>query len=139
QRPGRPWTRPRPWPRRRRREGRPMYETQAELDAFFACLFQFHPVRKLGEGAFGIAILVFDDVEQIYKVFKLPRDRRTNDALLEEGANLRKLSELLHPNIIRLYQYGKVRMEWGGQVEDRYYINMAFGGSSLRAQLGPYR
>src|SRR5438128_2620958 len=91
-RPGRPWTRPRPWPDRRRREGRSMYETQAEVDAFFACLFQFQPIQRLGEGAFGIAILVFDEVEQIYKVFKLPRDRRTNDALLEEGANLRKLS-----------------------------------------------
>jgi len=34
-----------------------MYETQAEIEAFFKCLYQFRFVRKLGEGAFGIAVL----------------------------------------------------------------------------------
>ena len=116
-----------------------MYETQAEIDQFFKCLFQFRPLKKLGEGAFGIAILVLDEVEQVRKVFKLPKDKRTTDALCKEGANLVKLSELLHPNIIRLHQFGKVRMEWNGVEEDRYYLNMAFGGSSLRSKLGPLR
>jgi serine/threonine protein kinase len=116
-----------------------MYETQAELDEFFKCLFQFRPVRKLGEGGFGTAILVFDEVEQVQKVFKLPKDQHTTEALLQEGANLRKLSELLHPNIIRLHQYGKVCMEWNDVKEERYYLNMAFGGTSLRAKLGPLR
>lgn len=116
-----------------------MYETQAEIDAFFKCLFQFRPVKKLGEGAFGLAILVFDEVEQVQKVFKVPRNNDTTEALQKEGANLVKLSELLHPNIIRLHQYGKVRMTWDGKETDRYYINMAFGGSSLRGKLGRLR
>src|SRR4051794_1591641 len=113
-----------------------MYETQAELDAFFRCLFQFRFERKLGEGAFGLAVLVHDEVEEIRKVFKLPKDRQVTEALLQEGANLRKLSELSHPNIIHLHQYGKVVMKWNGVKENRYYLNMAFGGTSLRARLG---
>lgn len=116
-----------------------MYDTQQEIDEFFKCLFQFRPVRKLGEGAFGLAILVLDEVEQVQKVFKLPKDKHTTEALCKEGSNLVKLSELLHPNIIRLHQFGKVRMTWNGTEEDRYYINMAYGGSSLRAKLGRLR
>ena len=97
------------------------------------------PSEKLGEGGFGIAILVFDEVEQLHKVFKLPKDANTTRALCKEGANLVKLSELLHPNIIRLHQFGKVHLTWENADEDRYYINMAFGGSSLRAKLGRLR
>lgn len=113
-----------------------MYETQDELDAFFEPLFQFRPVRKLGEGAFGLAVLVYDEVEEVHKVFKLPKTQETTDALQREGANMRKLSELLHPNIIRLHQYGRIRMNWQGKEEERYYLNMAYGGKSLRARLG---
>jgi serine/threonine protein kinase len=113
-----------------------MYESQAEIDAFFDELIQFRPVRILGAGSFGVAILVYDEVEQNRKVFKLPRDQVTTDALLLEGNNLRRLEELYHPNIIRLYQLGKVRLHWSGEQQDRYYLNMAYGGTSLRHQLG---
>ncbi|HKI33443.1 MAG TPA: protein kinase [Gemmataceae bacterium] len=116
-----------------------MYETQAEIEAFFKCLYQFRFVRKLGEGAFGIAVLAYDTVEQIHKVFKLPHDRGTTEALVHEGMNLRKLRDLSHPNIIQLYQLGAVPMEWQGTTEERYYLNMAFGGTSLRSKLGPLR
>jgi serine/threonine protein kinase len=116
-----------------------MYETQTEIDAFFKCLVQFRPVKQLGKGGFGLALLVYDEVEEAQKVFKLPRDQETTNALIQEGANLRKLEELYHPNIIRLYQLGKVRLTWNDEVQDRYYLNMAYGGTSLRAKLGSLR
>jgi serine/threonine protein kinase len=116
-----------------------MYDTQAEIDAFFRCLYQFKPIKKLGQGNFGLAILVYDEVEGRRKVFKLPKDERTTEALRKEGEHLRKLSEeLLDPHIIRLHQYGKVVMEWNGVEQERYYLNMAFGGTSLRSKLGDY-
>ncbi len=116
-----------------------MYDTQAEIDAFFACLYQFRPLKKLGEGAFGLALLVEDTVEGDQKVFKLPKERATTEALKQEGANLRLLSKLLHPNIIRLNQYGMVKMPWNGAVEERFYLNMDYGGTSLCARLGQLR
>lgn len=116
-----------------------MYETHAELDAFLRHFYQVRFVRELGEGAFGIAILVYDGIEQCHKVFKLPRNRSTTDALIHEGINLRRLRDLSHPNIIQLYQFGAVPMQWQGRTEERYFISMAFGGTSLRAKLGPLR
>ncbi len=113
-----------------------MFETYAELEAFFDRLYQFQIVRKLGEGAFGLAILVFDTVEQEHKVFKLPKSWQTMEALKQEGDNLRALRKLLHPNIIQLNQYGFVPLDWNGRREDRYYLNMAYGGTSLRHKLG---
>jgi serine/threonine protein kinase len=116
-----------------------MYETQAELEAFFKCLYHFRLVKKLGEGHFGIAVLVYDDAEKEHKVFKFPKDTHTTEALRQEGENLKALQQLSHPNIIRLYQYGWVPLEWKGSVEERHYLNMAFGGTSLRAKLGQLR
>ena len=116
-----------------------MYETQDEIDTFCKALFHYRHVKKLGEGAFGIALLVFDEVENISKVIKLPKNAETTEALRHEGTNMRKLQELLHPNIIRLYQYGMVRMTWRGIEEERFYLNMAYGGSSLRAKMGDLR
>ncbi|MGF1578085.1 MAG: protein kinase [Gemmataceae bacterium] len=113
-----------------------MFDTYAELEAFFERLYQFRIVRKLGEGAFGLAILVFDVVEQEHKVFKLPKSWQTMEALKQEGDNLRALRKLLHPNIIQLNQYGFVPLEWDGRIEERYYLNMAYGGTSLREKLG---
>ena len=39
-----------------------MYDTQAELDAFLKHFYQVRFVRRLGEGAFGLAILVYDGI-----------------------------------------------------------------------------
>jgi len=117
-----------------------MYETQAEIDAFLKCLFQFKWIRNLGDGAFGWAILVYDEVEKVNKVFKLPKDSKTTEALRNEGEIFRRLrDELQDPHIVRLHQYGMVRMVWNGVSEERYYLNVAFGGSSLRSKLGDYR
>lgn len=116
-----------------------MYESAAEIDVFFKCLFQYRPIRRLGEGAFGLAFLVFDEVEKVKKVFKFPKDESTTEALHREGENLVKLSELAHANIIRLHQYGKVRMTWNGVEQDRYYLNMAYGGIALREKVGKLR
>lgn len=117
-----------------------MYETQAEIDAFLKCLFQFKWVKRLGDGAFGWAILVYDEVEKVNKVFKLPKDSKTTEALRNEGEIFRRLrDELQDPHIVRLHQYGMVRLEWNGVSEERYYLNVAFGGSSLRSKLGDYR
>ena len=116
-----------------------MYDTQEELDAFFSTLFDIKQIRKLGAGGFGKTVLVLDETEQIEKVYKLPHDEKTSEALKTEGKNLRMLEHLLSPNIIRLHKYGRVRMKWHGTEEDRYYLCLAYGGTSLRDKLGPIR
>lgn len=112
------------------------YESEKEKEAFFKSLFQFRMERPLGEGAFGLAILAFDETEKVRKVFKLPRDKKTTEALKTEGANLVKLRGLLHDNIIQLHQYGRTRIQWNGAEEERYYLCLAYGGTSLRVKLG---
>jgi serine/threonine protein kinase len=116
-----------------------MYDSQEEIDAFLKVLYHYRYVRTLGSGAFGIALLVHDDVEGIDKVFKLPKNRETTEALRSEGANLRKLEDLLHRNIIRLHQFGKVLLNWNGREQERYYLNMQYGGVSLRSKIGAIR
>jgi serine/threonine protein kinase len=59
--------------------------------------------------------------------------------LRKEGANLTRLGEILHPNILRLHQVGKVQVQWNNVREDRYFVTVAYGGVSLRAKLGPLR
>lgn len=115
------------------------YETTEERAAFFNSLFQFRMERPLGEGAFGLAILAFDETESVQKVFKLPRDGNTTDALKTEGANLVRLRELLHKNIIQLYQFGRTKIIWNGEEQERYYLLLAYGGTSLRTKLGKLR
>ena len=63
-----------------------MYETDTELEAFFKSLYHFRFERRLGEGAFGLAVLAFDETEEIFKVFKLPKTQETTEALQIEGA-----------------------------------------------------
>lgn len=118
---------------------RAMYESQEEIDRFFGALFQYRPVRILGAGAFGLAVLAFDETERVQKVFKLPKTQDTVRALKKEGENLVKLRGLLHPNIIQLYQYGRVRVPSSAGQEDRYYLCLAYGGKSLRDLLGEPR
>ena len=81
-------------------------------------------------------VLALDETEQIKKVFKLPKEERTTEALKIEGKNLRKLEELLSPNIVRLYKYGRVEIEWRGCKEERYYLCLAFGGHELASKAG---
>lgn len=120
------------------KSGRVYYETVEEVEAFFTSLIQYRMVKPLGEGAFGMAILAFDETEQVQKVFKLPRDRSTTEALKNEGANLVKLRNLSHKNIIQLYQYGRTNIRWNGEDHERYYLCLAYGGTSLRDKhLGP--
>lgn len=116
-----------------------MYSTREELEAFFDALYDMRMMRALGEGAFGLAVLAYDETEQVRKVFKLPKDEKTTEALKVEGANLVKLRNLLHRNIIQLHQYGKVEMEWNGDTRERYYLCLAFGGTCLREKMGDYR
>lgn len=113
-----------------------MYKSPEELDTFFKALYSFKKIKILGEGAFGLAVLAFDETEQIKKVFKLPKSHKMTDALQVEGTNLVKLRNLLHKNIIQLYQYGFVEIETDGRMEKRYYLCLAFGGGSLREVLG---
>jgi len=113
-----------------------MYDTPEELDAFFDALYDFRLERFLGAGAFGVAVLALDETEKVKKVFKLPKDERTTEALKVEGKNLRKLENLMSPNIIRLHKYGRARVTWQGREEERYYLCLAFGGTSLRHRLG---
>lgn len=116
-----------------------MYETIDEQEAFFRPLFQFQRLRELGRGGFGLALLVFDSTEQRQKVFKLPKDANTTEALRAEGSAFVKLQEVQHKNIIQLHQFGMVEMEWNGQREQRYYLHLAYGGQSLEGVLGRHR
>ncbi len=113
-----------------------MYETDAEIDAFYDAFYDIKKGKRLGAGGFGLAIEALDETEQVKKVFKLPKDECTTEALKIEGKNLGKLECLLSPNIIRLYKYGRVKIDWDGRKEVRYYLCLAFGGTSLREKLG---
>ncbi len=113
-----------------------MYETDEELDAFFDALCDIRRERVLGKGGFGIAVLAMDETEQVKKVFKFPLNQQATEALRLEGKNLLQLQNLRSRHIIQLYKYGRVRMQWQGRSEDRYYLCLEFGGSSLRDKLG---
>jgi serine/threonine protein kinase len=117
-----------------------MYDSTSEIEAFFRMLRFIRFERKLGEGGFGVAFLVYDEIDRHYKVIKLPREARMNEALREEAFNLRLLDGLLHDNIIRLYDCSALALTLGdNREEERFFLKMQFGGTSLRERLGKVR
>ena len=96
---------------------------------------RFRVVRQLGAGAFGRTLLVTDSTrnnEQI--VIKVPHDKRTEEALINELMQANALSGslvgMMHPNIVRCFGFGKF---------DGFYVMMMeyVPGKDLRTIIGP--
>jgi serine/threonine protein kinase len=87
---------------------------------------------------FGWAILVQDNWEgKRQKVIKLPNREDANRELLAEAEILTKISEYVrHPNLIELKSVERYVIEWQGRKEERWFLVLAYGGTSLRDRLG---
>jgi serine/threonine protein kinase len=119
-----------------------MYETKEERDRLFeaAGCGKFTEVDLLNKEAtgFGWAILVQDNYENNrLKVVKLPNREEATRELRAEAEILAKIAQYLrHPNLIALGSVERHVIEWHGKKEDRWFIVLEYGGSSLRKRLG---
>ena len=117
-----------------------MYESKAERDALFGFLGKYTEVDLLNKKAtgFGWAVLVQDNWEgKRQKVVKLPNREEANRELLAEAEILTKISEYVrHPNLIELKSVERYVIEWNGRKEERWFLVLAYGGTSLRQKLG---
>ena len=117
-----------------------MYESKEERDALFNFLGKYTEVDLLNKKptGFGWAVLVQDNWEgKRQKVVKLPNKEDANRELLAEAEILTKISEYVrHPNLIELKSVERYVIEWNGRKEERWFLVLAFGGTSLRQRLG---
>lgn len=117
-----------------------MYESKEERDALLNFLGKYTEVELLNKrpSGFGWALLVQDNWEgKRQKVIKLPNREDANRELLAEAEILTKISEYVrHPNLIELKSVERYVIDWQGRKEERWFLVLAYGGTSLRDKLG---
>src|SRR5687767_6181168 len=117
-----------------------MYESKEERDALLNFLGKYTEVELLNKrpSGFGWAILVQDNWEgKRQKVIKLPNREDANRELLAEAEILTKISEYVrHPNLIELKSVERYVIDWQGKKQERWFLVLAYGGTSLRDRLG---
>ena len=96
---------------------------------------RFRTIRQLGAGAFGRTFLVTDTEKGNREVvIKVPHDKRTEEALINDLMNAAALNTALtgmtHPNIVRCLGFGRF--------EDYYVMILEYvDGRDLRKMIGP--
>ena len=96
---------------------------------------RFRVIEQLGVGAFGRTLLVADTTRHDREVvIKVPHDKRTEEALINDLMNAAaltaSLTKITHPNIVRCLGFGKFE---GFYVMILEYVK----GRDLRHIIGP--
>jgi serine/threonine-protein kinase len=101
--------------------------SEAIFPSALALLDRYEPQRILGEGAFGVVVLVRDRVlDRLLALKFIHPDRRKAVPLLREA---KLLASLDHPNICKVYEVG--------EVEGQPYIAMPFLEGVTLAEAAP--
>jgi serine/threonine protein kinase/Tfp pilus assembly protein PilF len=89
---------------------------------------RYRVIRKLGEGGMGSVYLVEDSSENNKRIAlkTIKSDKQVLPALERFKGEFKSLTELHHPNLAEVYDFGVIRKSSSDQGEDEYFFTLEY-------------